>query len=80
MDQIQRLLFPVDKVGLFLLKFDQCPTVINMHEFHKREEQQESKGTLYCLELTQEDENEESYCIDGGYSGNHARFINHSVS
>lgn len=51
-----------------------------MREFHKRETEQEATGTLYCLELPQEDDNEDTYCIDSGFCGNHARFVNHSVS
>ena len=54
--------------------------IISMREFHKRETEQEATGTLYCLELPQEDETEDTYCIDSGFIGNHARFVNHSVS
>ena len=54
--------------------------IISMREFHKRETEQEATGTLYCLELPQEDDNEDTYCIDSGFCGNHARFVNHSVS
>jgi len=52
--------------------------IISMKEFHKRETEQEATGTLYCLELPQEDETEDTYCIDSGFVGNHARFVNHS--
>jgi len=50
-----------------------------MKEFYRREAAQEEAGTMYCLELPQNAEGK-TYCIDSGFSGNHARFINHSVS
>mgnify|MGYP003729894627 CR=1 FL=1 len=50
-----------------------------MKEFYRREAAQEEAGTMYCLELPQNADGKK-YCIDSGFSGNHARFINHSVS
>ena len=54
--------------------------LIDMNEFHRREKEQEEMGTMYCLEVTPEDSRTETYCIDSGFKGNHARFINHSVN
>ena len=53
--------------------------MINMKEFYQREKAQEESGTMYCLELPQNAEDSKQYCIDSGFKGNHARFINHSV-
>lgn len=50
-----------------------------MKEFYQREKAQEESGTMYCLELPQNAEDSKQYCIDSGFKGNHARFINHSV-
>lgn len=52
--------------------------MINMKEFYQREKAQEESGTMYCLELPQNAEDSKQYCIDSGFKGNHARFINHS--
>ena len=34
-----------------------------LSEFHRREEQQEQKQSLYCVELTREDEHQEMFCV-----------------
>jgi len=52
--------------------------VITLEEFHERENDQERKGKMYGLELQKEEKDDNTYCIDSGYVGNHARFINHS--
>jgi SET domain-containing protein len=53
--------------------------LINMKEFYRREKAQEATGTMYCMDLHPQDDAQDKYCIDSGYRGNHARFINHSV-
>ena len=54
--------------------------IISLAEFRRREADHIQKSKMYCLELTPDDDNDDAYGIDGGYKGNHCRFINHSVS
>jgi len=51
---------------------------MSLREFHRREASQEKTSTMYCVELTRENNNDVPICIDSADSGNHARFINHA--
>ena len=46
-----------------------------LSEFHRREEQQEQKQSLYCVELTRETEDQEMFCV-----GRFLYFANISIS
>lgn len=53
--------------------------MITTSQFHEREKDQENKGSMYCLELYADADDDDTYVVDSAYMGNHARFINHSV-